>query len=226
MKDRLPEDWEKLLATEFEQPYFAELEAFIDAEYESADVFPARENIFSAFHCTAYDSVKVLLLGQDPYHNHGQAHGLSFSVLPGVKIPPSLRNVYKELETDLGIAAPNHGHLQQWADQGIMMLNAVLTVQAHKAGSHKGKGWEKFTDAVIRSLDQRQSPLVFLLWGGFAKKKAKLIRKSQHIVIEGTHPSPLSAYNGFFGSKPFSAVNAALASLGHPGIDWNLNPIY
>lgn len=225
LKTQLPTDWSDRLSAEFEKPYFAELESFLESEYREKEIFPPREHIFTAFHKTPFDKVKVLLLGQDPYHDNGQAHGLSFSVMPGVKIPPSLRNMYKELEADLGISPPDHGHLIQWAEQGIMMLNAVLTVEAHKAGSHKSKGWEKFTDAVIRSLNERETPVVFLLWGGFAKKKTKLITNSQHIIIEGTHPSPLSAHNGFFGSKPYTAVNEALEKVGRKAIDWRIESV-
>ena len=222
LKGLMAPSWLSVLEAEFSEPYIDALEAFLKEELASEQVFPDLENVFTAFGATTFEDVKVLLLGQDPYHDDGQAHGLSFSVLEGVKIPPSLRNMYKELNTDLGFPIPDHGTLTPWAEQGILMLNAVLTVQAHQAGSHKNKGWEKFTDAVIRKMNEREDPVIFLLWGGFAKKKTKLITNQQHVVIEGTHPSPLSAYNGFFGSKPYSAVNEALEKLGKDPIDWQL----
>lgn len=226
LPDLLPADWRNVLAAEFEADYFQSLESFLAEEYQQKEVFPTRENLFTAFRITAFDDVKVLLLGQDPYHDNGQAHGLSFSVLPGVKIPPSLRNMYKELESDLGIEPPDHGYLEQWAQQGVLMLNAVLTVEAHKANSHKNKGWEQFTDAVITSLAEREKPMVFLLWGGFAKKKAKLIKQhTQHTIIEGTHPSPLSAHSGFWDSKPYSMVNRTLEKMNQEPIDWKIDPI-
>jgi len=225
LKNHMAESWLPILDDEFSKPYVAELEAFLGDELQSEQVFPSIENVFTAFHATAYQDVNVVLLGQDPYHDDGQAHGLSFSVLPGVKTPPSLRNMYKELETDLGCSIPNNGNLTSWAEQGLLLLNAVLTVRAHKAGSHKSKGWEKFTDSVIRKLNDRDDPMIFLLLGGFAKKKSALVTNPKHIVIEGTHPSPLSAYGGFFGSKIFSQVNQALKDLGKPEIDWQIQDI-
>jgi len=218
----LPQVWQDHLEAERAKPYFPKLDAFLAEEWKNEEVFPERENLFTAFNETPFEDVRVLLLGQDPYHDVGQAHGLSFSVLPGVKTPPSLRNMYKELHSDLGCEIPQNGNLMPWAKQGVLLLNAVLTVRAHQAGSHKRKGWETFTDAVIRAMDARKAPVIFLLWGGFAKKKAALIRGSQHRVIEGTHPSPLSANNGFFGSKPFSQVNDALEQLGNKPIDWQI----
>ncbi len=218
----LAPSWRSVLGDELDKPYLGELEQFLGAEYESEQVFPPRENVFAALNSSDFDQVKVLLLGQDPYHDDGQAHGLSFSVKPGVKTPPSLRNIYKELEADLGCKIPNNGCLIPWAEQGVMLLNAVLTVRAHEAASHRAKGWEKFTDAVIAAVNAGSNPVVFLLWGGFAKKKAKLIDSDRHTVIEGTHPSPLSAHGGFFGSRPFSAVNAALEAIGKEPIDWQI----
>lgn len=222
LKELLPASWESVVGEEFSKPYMNELEEFLRQEFAQKLVFPPRESIFEAFARTSYDDVRVLLLGQDPYHGEGQAHGLSFSVPPGMKIPPSLRNMFKELHTDLGVDIPVHGNLTAWAQQGVLLLNSVLTVRAHQAASHKKKGWEKFTDAVITAMNKREKPLVFLLWGGFAKKKKKLITHSRHVIIEGTHPSPLSAYGGFWGSKPYSAVNDALKSIGSKGINWEL----
>ncbi|MEZ4382041.1 MAG: uracil-DNA glycosylase [Nannocystaceae bacterium] len=217
----LPESWRDAVGDELHRPYFAELEDFIAYEREQGTVFPPEDEVFTAFALTPFDDVKVVLLGQDPYHDDGQAHGLSFSVKPGTKPPPSLVNMFKELEDDLGLAPPDHGDLSRWAEQGVLMLNAVLTVRAHKPNSHKSKGWEKFTTAVIQALSDRAAPLVFVLWGGFAKKKAKLIH-DHHVTMIGTHPSPLSARNGFFGSKPFSTINRHLEELGQAPIDWRL----
>lgn len=215
--------WVDILAAEMDQPYFSSLLAFLDQERAEHTIFPPEDEVFSAFTSSSFDDVKVLILGQDPYHDHDQAHGLSFSVKKGVKIPPSLRNMYKELRSDLGIEPPNHGYLGEWAEQGVMMLNAVLTVRAHKPNSHKNKGWEIFTDAVIRKLSEERDHVVFLLWGNYAKKKKKLINTAKHTVIEGTHPSPLSARNGFFGSKPYSKINAALRKAGQEEIKWTLS---
>ena len=222
IKDSLPQSWQNILSDEFEKPYFKELETFLNNEFENEKIYPANENIFNAFKYTDFNDVEVLLLGQDPYHREGQAHGLSFSVLDNISIPPSLRNMYKELETDLGIKSPKNGNLTKWANQGILLLNAVMTVREKTPNSHKNKGWEKFTDAVIKKLNERDKPLVFLLWGNYARKKAALIDKSKHIIIEGIHPSPLSASTGFFGSKPFSAINNSLKSIGQKEIDWQL----
>jgi uracil-DNA glycosylase len=217
----LPESWRGVLAEEVGKPYFRQLAEYVAAERAEHQVFPPRGEVFSALESTPYHGVKVLLLGQDPYHDDNQAHGMCFSVKRGVKVPPSLRNVYKELGTDLGIPAPDHGNLQSWADQGVLLLNAVLTVRAHEANSHKGKGWETFTDAVIRAVNGQAEPVVFVLWGNYAKKKLPLIDTDRHVVVQGAHPSPLSA-KLFLGSRPFSHVDKALAELGRTPIDWRL----
>ncbi|MDJ0693035.1 uracil-DNA glycosylase [Mastigocoleus sp. MO_188.B34] len=218
----LPKSWEHILVEELEKPYFQQLQNFLAEERETQTIFPAEEDIFSAFELTPYENVNVLLLGQDPYHNHNQAHGLCFSVKPGIKPPPSLVNIFKELHSDLVVPTPEHGFLVTWAKQGILMLNAVLTVRAHTPNSHKNKGWEQFTDAAIAKVNEKPDPVVFVLWGGYAKKKLKLIDTNRHIVIQSAHPSPLSARNGFFGSKPFSAINQALLQLGKPEINWKI----
>ncbi len=222
MKQYLPADWHALLADELEKPYFQELEAFIEQERQQYTIYPAEEDVFAALQLTPYEQVNVLLLGQDPYHNENQAHGLSFSVRPGVKLPPSLRNMYKELQADLGYDIPNNGYLVPWAKQGVLMLNAVLTVRANQPNSHKNKGWEKFTNAIISKVNEKSSPVVFVLWGAYAQKKEKLIDLERHIVIKSAHPSPLSARRGFFGSRPFSTINKALAAAGKPEIDWRI----
>jgi uracil-DNA glycosylase len=222
LKNMLPDNWSNILEEEFEKPYFKKLESFLDNEFQTQIIYPTKENIFNAFKYTSYDDVKVLLLGQDPYHGKNQAHGLSFSVLDNITLPPSLRNIYKELESDLGIIPTKNGNLEKWAKQGILMLNAVLTVREGLANSHKSQGWEKFTDSVIKKLNERNKPIIFLLWGNYAKKKASLIDKNKHIIIEGIHPSPLSANGGFFGSKPFSKINKNLVELGEKEIDWKL----
>jgi uracil-DNA glycosylase len=221
MRVQLPADWKAVLAEELQQPYFHKLSEFVDKELAEHQVFPPEDDVFNAFKLTPYKRVKVLLLGQDPYHDEGQAHGLCFSVRPGVKPPPSLKNVFKELQHDLGCKIPNNGYLVPWAEQGVMLLNAVLTVRAHKANSHKDKGWEKFTDSVIRALNDREHPVVFLLWGAYAQKKIKLIDTKQHRIVTAAHPSPLS-YKKFLGSNCFSAVNKALEDLGESPIDWQL----
>jgi uracil-DNA glycosylase len=218
----LPEDWKALLQNEFCSSYFTQLRDFVAQEMKNYQVFPPTDKIFTAFKLTPYNKVKVVLLGQDPYHDEGQAHGLCFSVMPGVKLPPSLRNMFKELEADLGIPCSDNGNLEHWGRQGILLLNTALTVRAHEAASHHGKGWENFTDAVIRAVNSRLEPAVFVLWGGHAQKKASLIDGSRHVVISGAHPSPLSAYRGFFGSRPFSKINQALTQLGHSPIDWKI----
>lgn len=223
LQELLPEDWRKALAVEFAKPYWAPLESFVSEQRASAKVYPPEGEVFSAFHYTPYEDVKVLILGQDPYHQPGQAHGLSFSVKPGVTIPPSLRNIYKELKEDLGVTPPKHGFLEGWAKQGVMMLNAVFTVRDSEPNSHKDQGWEKFTDAVIQQLNARPDRVVFVLWGGYAQKKAKLITGKHHTVLMAAHPSPLSEKK-FFGSKPFSQVNAALAEVGKDPIDWGKLP--
>ena len=214
--------WQRLLADEFEKEYFQDLFKFIDQEYEAGNVFPPKELIFSAFEHTPYEQVKVVILGQDPYHVAGQSHGLAFSVQKGVKIPPSLRNMYKELANDLAIEPASHGNLTSWADQGVLLLNTVLTVREGEANSHQKQGWERFTDRVIEVLNEREDPIVFVLWGKPAQQKTTMIDATKHIIIQSFHPSPLSARRGFFGSKPFSKVNDALISLGKQPIDWQI----
>ncbi|MBD2566670.1 uracil-DNA glycosylase [Anabaena lutea] len=219
---QLPSSWQAVLAEEFHKPYFGKLQDFLAEDRLSYTIYPPEENVFSAFDLTPYEQVNVLLLGQDPYHDQNQAHGLCFSVKPGIKPPPSLMNIFKELKADVGLDIPTHGYLVQWAKQGILMLNTVLTVRAHTPNSHKNQGWEIFTDAVISKVNQKKDPVVFVLWGGYAQKKLKLIDTNRHKVIQSAHPSPLSARNGFFGSKPFSAINSALVAWGKPEIDWQL----
>jgi uracil-DNA glycosylase len=222
MKDRLPADWKKVLKDVLGGPEFAELEAFVAEERHEHTVYPSEEDLFSAFRLTPYEKVEVLLLGQDPYHGPGQAHGLAFSVQPGVKPPPSLVNVFKELQSDLGVPKPKDGSLIPWAQQGVLLLNAVLTVRQGEPNSHAGHGWEHFTDAVIQKVSDKTEPVVFILWGSYAQKKKALIDASRHVILEGVHPSPLSAKKGFFGSKPFSRANAALEKAGREPIDWAL----
>lgn len=212
--------WKEILAPVFKEQYFKNLASFVETERKSNVVYPPPGEVFTAFEVTPYDKVRVVILGQDPYHGAGQAHGMSFSVKPGTRLPPSLANIYKELEADLGISRPREGYLIPWAEQGVFLLNAVLTVRAGEAGSHQGVGWERFTDSVITALNNRRAPTVFVLWGRYAREKKVLIDESRHKIIESAHPSPLSAHNGFFESKPFSKVNAALVELGHPEIDW------
>lgn len=223
MSDRpdLPPDWQLALSAEFEKDYFKNLMDFVAKERQSGEVFPPEGEVFSAFKYSPFLETKVVLIGQDPYHDVGQAHGLCFSVKPGVATPPSLVNMYKELKSDLGCTIPNNGYLVPWAKQGMLMLNAVMTVRAHSPNSHKDHGWEQFTDAAIKAISAREKPAVFLLWGNYAKKKAKLVDTKRHVVIEGAHPSPLSV-KLFMGSKPFSKVNAALTQLGHTPIDWQI----
>ncbi len=217
----LPESWRSALLEEFSRPYYEQLQAFVAQERAEHPVYPPEEDVFNAFKLAPYDKVKVLLLGQDPYHGTGQAHGLCFSVKPGVKPPPSLANMFRELKTDLGCKIPNNGDLVPWAEQGVLLLNAVLTVRAHEANSHKDKGWEKFTDAAIMALNERPEPVVFALWGAYAQKKAKLINPTKNPILTAAHPSPLSAIK-FFGSKPFSKINSALESIGQTPINWQL----
>lgn len=219
---QLPSSWQAALAEEFDKTYFQKLQMFVDEERKNHTIFPPEKDVFSAFELTPYDQVNVLLLGQDPYHDDNQAHGLCFSVRPGIKAPPSLVNMYKELKDDVGFTIPNHGYLVDWAKQGMLMINAVLTVRAHTPNSHKDKGWEKFTDAVIGKVNDKPDPVVFVLWGGYAQKKEKLIDGNKHIVIKCAHPSPLSARSGFFGSKVFSKINQALSSIGKKEINWHL----
>jgi uracil-DNA glycosylase len=222
MSLQLPGDWSSVLCSEVEKPYFHNLEEFVTNERKTPSVFPPEEDVFTALKLTPYAKVSVLLLGQDPYHDDNQAHGLCFSVHPGVATPPSLINMFKELHEDLGCAIPNNGYLVPWAEQGVLMLNAVLTVRAHLPNSHKGKGWETFTDAIIAQVNQKTTPVVFVLWGGYAQKKAALIDASRHTIIQSAHPSPLSARNGFFGSRPYSKINTALAQAGKPPIQWQI----
>jgi uracil-DNA glycosylase len=221
----LPSAWSAALGDATRSESFCALERFVDEERARGAVYPPERDTFAAFDRTPFDRVKVVLLGQDPYHGEGQAHGLCLSVPRGVRPPPSLANMLKELRDDLGLDPPGHGSLEAWADRGVLLLNACLTVRAGEAGSHAGKGWEAFTDAVIRALDGRARPLVFVLWGNAAKKKGKLIDRARHRVIEGVHPSPLSAWNGFFGSKPYSTINEALRDLGETPIDWRLTSL-
>lgn len=222
ISESLPASWREPLAAELAQPYLAKLGAFVAAERAAHSVYPPEGQVFIALELTPFAAVRVVILGQDPYHGPGQAHGLAFSVGYGVPVPPSLVNIFKELRSDLGIAPPSHGHLTNWARQGVLLLNTVLTVRAAEANSHKGKGWEQLTDAIIRAVSAREQPAVFVLWGSPAHKKAALIDGSRHHVIRSVHPSPLSARNGFFGSRPFSQVNAALAAQGQPPIEWDL----
>ncbi|MBQ0042976.1 MAG: uracil-DNA glycosylase [Lachnospiraceae bacterium] len=216
-------DWLEPLSPEFGKPYFRELYVKVKDEYSKHLVFPPSDDIFNAFHLTPLADVKVVILGQDPYHNVGQAHGLCFSVKPDVDIPPSLVNIYKELHDDLGCKIPNNGYLVKWAKQGVLLLNTVLTVQAHTPQSHKGIGWEEFTDAAIRILNKQDKPIVFILWGAPAQRKKKMLDNPMHLVLEAPHPSPLSAYRGFFGSKPFSKTNQFLSEHGQTPIDWQID---
>lgn len=218
----LPASWQALLADEFDKPYFHALQQFVDAERANHTVFPPPNDVFNALKLTQFEQVNVMVLGQDPYHDDNQAHGLAFSVRPGIKPPPSLVNIFKELKSDLGCRVPNNGYLVPWAEQGVLLLNAVLTVRAHQAASHKGKGWETFTDAVIRAVNTKESPVVFVLWGAYAQKKQALIDGNRHTIVQSVHPSPLSARNGFFGSKPFSQINAAMRAAGKTEINWQL----
>lgn len=222
-KVSLEAGWNTQLRSEFEQPYMQELRQFLaQRRREGATVFPPREQMFQAFNSTPFDQVKVVVLGQDPYHGLQQAHGLSFSVLPGVPVPPSLRNIYAELETDLSLTPPQHGYLQSWADQGVLLLNSVLTVEQGAPQSHQGKGWERFTDAAIRALTTHREGLVFMLWGRPAQKKGQFIDRTKHHVLRSPHPSPLSAYRGFLGCKHFSQANAHLVAQGMEPVDWAL----
>ena len=215
-------DWQDLLNDEFKQDYYQELRQFLMTEYRSKTIYPDMHDIFNALHYTAYQDVKVVILGQDPYHGPKQAHGLSFSVQPGIAAPPSLVNITKELHSDLNCTIPNNGFLKKWADQGVLLLNTVLTVVAGQANSHRNIGWETFTDKVITLLNERQDPIVFILWGNNALSKFNLITHPQHSIIKSPHPSPLSAYRGFFGSRPFSKSNSFLSSLGKKTIDWQI----
>ncbi len=215
--------WLSVLQPQFDAPHMVNMRAFLAQEREAGKrIFPKGSEWFHALDATPLDQVRVVILGQDPYHGEGQAHGLCFSVKPGVPPPPSLVNIYKELQSDLGYPPPRHGHLEHWARQGVLMLNAVLTVEANRAASHQGKGWETFTDEVVKQVNNLDRPVVFILWGSYAQKKAAFVDTSRHHVIKSPHPSPLSAYNGFFGSRPFSRTNAFLRDHGQPEVDWRL----
>lgn len=222
--DQLPADWRTVLADELAKPYFADLQTFVSEQRAAHTVYPPEEDVFNAFRATPFEQVKVLLLGQDPYHGAGQAHGMCFSVRPGVRPPPSLVNMFKELHDDLGCKIPNNGYLQPWAERGVLLLNAVLTVREREPNSHKDRGWEKFTDAAIAALNGRDRPVVFALWGAYAQKKAKLVKAAQHRVVKAAHPSPLSAAK-FMGCRPYSAINAALEEVGQGPIDWQISDL-
>lgn len=216
-------EWDDLLKDEFTKEYYLNLREFLKKEYFSCNVYPDMYDIFNALRYTSYSDVKAVIIGQDPYHGRGQAHGLCFSVQKGVAVPPSLQNIYKEIYDDLGIPPVNHGYLKKWADNGVLLMNAVLTVREGQANSHKGKGWENFTDRVIELLNQREKPIVFLLWGGNAKQKMRLITNPNHLILQAAHPSPLSAFNGFFGCRHFSKANEFLSSKGIEPIDWRVD---
>lgn len=218
----LKNDWHTYLNEEFNKPYYQKLRQYLMKEYKTNTIYPDMYDIYNAFHYTPYQKTKVVILGQDPYHGPNQAHGFSFSVKPGVDIPPSLKNIYKELQDDIGFQIPDHGYLIHWAKQGVLLLNAVLTVRAHQPNSHRGIGWENFTDRVIEVLNNRDEPVVFILWGRNAREKARVVDRNRHFVIESPHPSPLSAHRGFFGSRPFSKTNEFLHSIGAEPIDWQL----
>lgn len=225
MKKIFENDWQELLEDEMKKEYYLSLREELINEYKTHTIYPNAHDIFNALHFTAYKDVKAVILGQDPYHGPGQAYGLAFSVKPGVRIPPSLRNIYKELHTDLGCKIPNNGTLTKWAEEGILLLNTSLTVRAGEANSHRKIGWQIFTDNIIRLLNEREDPIVFILWGNNAIKKEELITNSKHYIIKSVHPSPLSASRGFFGSKPFSKTNKFLESIGKNPIDWQIEDI-
>lgn len=225
MPAEIPAAWRPIVGAETAKPYYEKLMLFLAEERARHTVFPPEKEVFAALELTPYEQVNVLLLGQDPYHDHNQAHGLCFSVRPGIRPPPSLQNIFKELHDDLGCRIPNNGYLVPWARQGMLLLNAVLTVRAHQAASHRNKGWEKFTDTVIQAVSAKESPVVFVLWGSYAQQKIPLIDVSRHVIVRSAHPSPLSANKGFFGSRPFSKINAALLQMGKPAIDWRIPDI-
>lgn len=225
MANILKNDWKDLLEDEFNKEYYQTLRSFLINEYKTKTIYPDKYDIFNALHFTSYKDIKVVILGQDPYHGPGQAHGLSFSVNPGIKIPPSLLNIYKELNSDLGCYIPNNGYLKKWADQGVLLLNTSLTVRAGEANSHKSIGWEIFTDKIISLVNEKEDPVVFLLWGNNAIKKKNLITDKRHLILTSVHPSPLSASRGFFGSKPFSKINNFLISINKKPIDWQIENI-
>ena len=222
---QISNDWAKELNNEFKKQYYAELYKFVRAEYSSRIIYPPADDIFNALHFTPLKDVKVVILGQDPYHEPNQAHGLCFSVLPGNPTPPSLQNIYKELQSDMGCYIPNNGYLKKWAEQGVLMLNTVLTVRAHVANSHAGKGWEQFTDAIINAVNVQDRPIVYLLWGRPAQKKEIMLNNPKHLVLKAPHPSPLSAYSGFFGCRHFSQTNEFLKKNGIEPIDWQIENI-
>lgn len=215
-------DWDDILGEEFDKDYYQNLRKFLDEEYTNKTIYPSKQDLYNALRLTPYKDVKVVILGQDPYHEPGQAHGLAFSVNKEIQIPPSLINIYKEMKDDIGTFIPNNGYLISWTKQGILLLNSVLTVEAHKANSHKGKGWEVLTDFIISKLDKKDEPVVFILWGRNARDKKALITNPKHLIIESAHPSPLSAYNGFFGSKPFSKTNKFLTKNNKAPINWQI----
>lgn len=216
-------EWDELLADEFKKEYYLKLREFLKTEYSTRRIYPNMYDIFNSLKYTSYSDVKAVIIGQDPYHGAGQAHGLCFSVQKGTAIPPSLQNIYKEIYSDLGIPPANHGYLKKWADSGVLLMNAVLTVREGQANSHKGMGWEIFTDRVIELLNEREKPIVFLLWGGNAKQKMRLITNPNHLILQAAHPSPLSAYNGFFGCRHFSKANEFLTANGMEPIDWRVD---
>lgn len=218
-------NWDQVLEEEFSKDYYQKLRLFLDSEYANKEIFPQAKDIYTALRATDYKDVKVVILGQDPYHEPQQAHGLSFSVNKGVVPPPSLINIYKELQSDLNCFIPNNGYLMKWAKQGVLLLNTVLTVEAHKANSHKGRGWEQLTDKIIQKINEKDSPVVFILWGRNARDKKQFITNKRHLIIESVHPSPLSAYNGFFGSKPFSKTNNFLIQNKIKPIDWQIENV-
>ena len=217
--------WDEVLKREFEKPYYLALRAFLKEEYAQETIYPPADYLFSALKVTSYEDTKIVILGQDPYHGQGQAHGMAFSVQPGVKVPPSLKNIYKELHETMGCYIPNNGYLMKWAEQGVLLLNTVMSVRAGKPQSHKGKGWETFTDYIIKCLNERQDPVIFMLWGAPARKKATLITNPQHKILEAAHPSPLSAYNGFFGCDHFRKANEYLIVMGKEPIDFQIENI-
>ena len=217
---RIAEDWKAILKDEFDKPYFEELVGFVKSEYATKEIYPAGRNIFRAFDRCPFDKLRVVIIGQDPYHGPGQANGLCFSVADGVPFPPSLQNILKEVRDDVGAPMPATGELERWAEQGVLLLNAVLTVRAHEAASHAGRGWERFTDAVVRAIAERKEGVVYMLWGSYAQKKGAIANPERNLILRAVHPSPLSAYRGFFGCKHFSAANAYLRSIGKEEIQW------
>lgn len=217
--------FKEIINQEQNKEYYRQLQEFLEKEYQEKTIYPAKENIFAALKATPFENVKVVILGQDPYHGEGEAHGLSFSVCPGIKTPPSLKNIYKEIQAELGCDIPNNGYLMKWAEQGVLLLNAVLTVEKDKPASHRGKGWEQFTDRIIQEIDQKEEPVVFMLWGNFAKSKADLLTNPNHLVLTSAHPSPFSARNGFFGNNHFIKANEYLTEHGLEPIDWKIEDI-